>query len=154
MKLAELQPDVEYAQIAGIYRHYKVKFSAESLAEGISKRYSTRGKVLAQIYNMDFISREWRWMPIHIPLNQVKMTWAEYEIEKAEREKEQQERAHHRRVAEEKRAQETKELNEYLRENRETLVEVLGEVSTYAITNRLEVRLSLEAVKRLIERVK
>ena len=87
MKLAELQPEVEYAQIFGRYTSAdKVKFTADALKEGPTKVRGHKGQVLAQVWKMNW-SREWEWRPAHIPLNQIKKTWAEYEIEKAMEEK-------------------------------------------------------------------
>lgn len=153
MKLAELQPNVEYLQMRGKYRKNKVKFTADSLAAGPSKAYSSQGLVLAQVWEMDW-NRDWRWTSDHIPLGQIKMTWAEWEIEEAKQLAEQRERTRNYELAGIKRAEETKALREFLSENREALADILGNVPLYTFSNRLEVKLDLETLARLIERVK
>lgn len=152
MKLEELKPDTEYAAIAGKWRRTKVKFTAEDLASKNSYRRN-KGAITGQAWEMSYGDRIWQWRKSEISLNQIKMLWAEYEIEAEAEAKEQAQRAEQRRIEEKKRAEETKALQDFLATNKEQIAEILGLSAIYSYGPRLEVKLSLETLTRLLERV-
>ena len=151
MKLEELQPGIEYAVYAGRYRRIKVRFSADDLKAPRSYRRK-QGTIPGQTWGTHYGSEEGRWWNGDISLNQIKMTWAEYEIEAAQERKNLEERAEIRRIESEKAIQARAELGAYLEANKETVCEILG--IRYAIPTGpvLRVDLTLEQLIRLVER--
>lgn len=153
VKLTEIQPNVEYAQFAGKYYRNKIRFTSEDLAQGPSKRYGEKGQVRAQVWRMGW-DREWNWKSESVPLSQIKMTWTEYEAERAEYLKLRAEQDERNRIASEKRERDTELLREFLRDNMDELMELFGTSRLYTFSPVLQVELNLEKLTRLLERVK
>jgi hypothetical protein len=152
MKLEELKPNTEYAQMRGRYLQNKVRFSEEQLAS--AKAYSwnrSQGKITGETWERFW--KEWEWRKTEIPLNQIKMTWAAWELEAVEIAERRAKETAQRQIAEDKRAQETKALQEFLSVNGKELAEILGQSHLYTYSPRLEVKLTLETLTRLLERM-
>jgi hypothetical protein len=152
MKLEELKPNTEYAQMSGKYRRNNVRFSEEQLTKARAYSWNrNKGQVTGEVW--DYWGGQWEWRKKEIPLNQIKMTWAEWQIEAEEQAERQAKAMAQRQIADDKRAQETKALQEFLSVNGKELAEILGQSHLYTYSPRLEVKLSLETLTRLLERM-
>ncbi len=153
MKYSELQPNVEYAQIVGNRSQNKIRFTAEDLAKGPSKRYGEQGQITAQVWKMDW-DRKWSWKSDSVPLSQIKMTWTEYEAQLVEYNKLRAEQAERQRIAWQKAEEDTKALQEFLKVNREQLEDILGKRNLYTYKPTLQLELNIETLTRLLDRAK
>jgi hypothetical protein len=151
MKLEELQANTEYAKMSGKYRQNTVRFSEEQLANARAYSWNrNKGQLTGEVW--DYWGGQWEWRKTEIPLNQIKMTWAEWQIEAEEQAKRNAKEQEQRQISEAKRAQETKALQEFLSANGKELAEILGVGHLYTYSPRLEVKLTLETLTRLLER--
>ena len=88
-----------------------------------------------------------------IPLRQIKSTWEEWEAERERRTKAWEIEQERIRIENQKQQAEAEELQAFLLENKPALIEILGTDYLWTHRNRLEVKLSLETLKRMIERM-
>jgi hypothetical protein len=123
MKKTDITPGIEYALLAPNAREFrgaeKVRFTESGLAE--KPGYRDKGKVWAQVYRVNWISREWAWESDWVMPSFVRQTWAEYLTQREELEK-RRAQARARQLEESNRLEEEAiRLRKFLAENKEQL---------------------------------
>lgn len=152
MKLSELKPNVEYLREQGRFNKEKIKLTPEAIAKGASKHYGETNNIRALVWERTWGS-DHAWVEKMIPLRQIKSTWEEWEAERERRTKAWEIEQERIRIENQKQQAEAEELQAFLLENKPALIEILGTDYLWTHRNRLEVKLSLETLKRMIERM-